>query len=256
MNPPSGSAQVGESGYMFAPQVMKRDCNYVQYGPYSPSGSINWSSDNTSVVTVDSGGNETTVGLGSAGIVARFQEIAGYMFTCGQPVYANLTTGAHCDVLPPPPFAVPVNMVQDGNGTDIGQGYLHFDYSWESSTGSVADLANCTMGESISYPGVGPYAWTSPPYAPYTDQNPFIVDFPAYTGASSDTHYNHGFLRPYFLNQFTATQKYRYRCPCANGGDYVDMRVGIGIQRDVNSISGVWSYSVTKSGASAQLNLP
>ncbi len=220
-----------------------------------PSSVINWSSSNTSVVTVDSGGNETTVGLGSAGIVAQWQEIMGYAFTCGQPVYGNMTTGASCDVVPPPPCAVPVNLVQQGSGTDIGEGFLYSNYRFGSSTGNLQDVSNCSRGEYVSYPGVGPFIWASPPYASTSTPNPYINDFDA-TGSFQDFQLNPGFLRPYFINQFTAVQKFRYRCPCANGGNYVDMRVGINIQRNVNSIGGVWNYLVTKSGASATVNLP
>src|SRR5437660_691398 len=98
MNPPSGRAFTGETGYMFAPNVMKHDCQNVQFGPYNPTSQVTWSSDNTNAVTVDGAGNETTVAAGSANIVARWQEIVGYAFTCGQPIYGNIGTAATCDV--------------------------------------------------------------------------------------------------------------------------------------------------------------
>jgi len=56
MTPSSGTAGPGVTGYMFAPGVVKRDCHYVLYGPYSPSTSITWSSTNTSAVTVTGSG--------------------------------------------------------------------------------------------------------------------------------------------------------------------------------------------------------
>jgi len=97
MTPPSGEAEVGQFGYMFAPSVMKRDCHYVQYGPYSPTSAINWSSTNTTVVTVDGSGIETAVAPGSAYILARFSEIGGYNYSCAA-IYANITTSATCGV--------------------------------------------------------------------------------------------------------------------------------------------------------------
>jgi hypothetical protein len=100
MNPASGSAPVGVSSHMFAPTEMKKDCNHVQYGPYSPASTITWASNNTPVVTVDSTGVETTVAPGSGQITAQWQEIVAYTFRCGQPVYGNVGCGATCDVVP------------------------------------------------------------------------------------------------------------------------------------------------------------
>ncbi len=100
MNPASGSALVGVTGYMFAPTEMKQDCNGVLYGPYSPTSVITWSSDNTPVVTVDGAGNETTVAPGSANILAQWQEVVGVNYSCAA-IYGNVGTAARCDVLAP-----------------------------------------------------------------------------------------------------------------------------------------------------------
>jgi hypothetical protein len=167
MTPSSGTAGPGVIGYMFAPKVMKRDCHYVQYGPYSPSTTINWSSTSTPVVTVDGAGNETTIALGSGTILARWQEVVGVNYSCAA-VYANVTASATCDVV----CAVPNNFHSTGS-SDAGNGTLHFDYAWRSSTGNLADLAQSAnnvgaVGESqtgapsVSFPlirhsGTGSY---------------------------------------------------------------------------------------------------
>ena len=44
---------------------------------------------------------------------------------------------------------------------DVGNGVLHFDYDWDSSTGNLANLNNCQVGESVAYPGASPYVWSS-----------------------------------------------------------------------------------------------
>ncbi len=124
MTPSSGKALEGVTGYMFAPQVMKRDCHYVQYGPYSPSSPIDWSSTNTPVVTVDGAGNETTVAPGSGTILARWQEVVGANYSCAA-IYAYVTASATCDVdtlraLVPNP---PVEEVDGSPGVIAGQSF-------------------------------------------------------------------------------------------------------------------------------------
>ncbi len=47
---------------------------------------------------------------------------------------------------------VPTNFQQQ-SCSDIGSGDLHFVYTWVSSTGSLADLQGCTVGEIVTYPG-------------------------------------------------------------------------------------------------------
>jgi hypothetical protein len=97
----SDEAFVGDSYYMFAPREMKRDCNYIMYGPYPPSGVVTWSSTNTPVVTVDGGGNETAIASGDANILAHWQTVVGYNYSCAA-IYANVQASATCHVCTKP----------------------------------------------------------------------------------------------------------------------------------------------------------
>lgn len=56
---------------------------------------------------------------------------------------------------------------------------------------------------------------------------------------------------------FTATQHYRYTCPCANGGNPVNVMGPLSIARSVANSGGTWTYSITKpTGGSASQALP
>jgi hypothetical protein len=120
MTPSSGTAEVGAFGYMFAPSEMRRDCNYVMYGPYSPPGTITWSSTNTPVVTVDGAGNETTIAPGSANILAQWQTIVGYNYACAA-IYANVTANATCDVQ----CLLPTGETSNSDGWDSSTPTIH-----------------------------------------------------------------------------------------------------------------------------------
>ena len=59
----------------------------------------------------------------------------------------------------------PVNFRQLGPGVAEANGVLQFVYTWESSSGNVADLTNCEVGEELTYPSSGDvFIWPSPPY--------------------------------------------------------------------------------------------
>lgn len=150
--------------------------------------------------------------------------------------------------------AVPNNFHQVGAGTDSG-GVLHFDYQWGSSTGNLADLSQCTVGEIVSYPGSSsPYVWAHPPFT-RSSTNPTVIDVSATSGSGQDDHLGPPFATPFSAASFTATQYYRYKCPCANGGNYVNLMGPISIVRSVTqNANGSWKYTVTKSGSSATVN--
>jgi len=59
-----------------------------------------------------------------------------------------------------PPCAVPTDY-QQTSGSGDSQGILHFTYAWNSSTGSLSDLAACTVREYVTYPGNSPFIWPS-----------------------------------------------------------------------------------------------
>ena len=252
MTPPSGSAGPGVIGYMFAPSVMKQDCHFI-YGPYAPSSTITWSSTNTPVVTVDSAGNETTVALGSGTILAQWSEVVGFNYSCAA-IYANVTVSATCDVV----CAVPNNFHSTGS-FDAGNGTLHFDYAWGSSTGHLADLAQCTVAEKVDYNSADlPFA--SPPFpAGINPTNPTILPNPPAAGNLGELEDNHStpgsFVKPYSAKTITSTQVERYTCACANGGQPVVFWGPVNIVRSVSqNTDGSWKFLITKDGSSATIN--
>jgi hypothetical protein len=116
--------------------------------------------------------------------------------------------------------AIPVNFRQVGV-SQLSNGVLQFVYEWDSSTGNSGDLANCNVGEIVSYPSS---AWNSPPYSKsdpnFNYSNPFTSSILAtnvlvapynHTGFA-DQHAHPAFLTPYKADNFTATQYYRFQC--------------------------------------------
>lgn len=103
MNPSSGSAFVGDSGFMFAPSEMRKDCNNILYGPYSVTAN-EWFTSNASVVTVTNSGIETCVAPGSATITGKWPTVVAYnTYSCGCcPINGYGTAPATCDVLRTP----------------------------------------------------------------------------------------------------------------------------------------------------------
>jgi hypothetical protein len=151
--------------------------------------------------------------------------------------------------------AVPVNFRQIG-AYDAGNGVLHFDYNWESSTGNLADLSKCLFGENVEYdPTDVPFP--SPPFPEgLSPGNPTDLNVPASDGSAQDNHSTPGaFANPYQARTLTATQIYRYSCPCHNSGQWETM---MGPHRIIRSVSrnanGTWKFTISKTGASATIN--
>jgi hypothetical protein len=155
--------------------------------------------------------------------------------------------------------------VQVQSCSDAGNGVLHFNYTYSSSDGKYGDLASCTLGEIVTYPGTqDPWPWPSPPFPPDSSSNPTIGDFdaskggPGGPGTFTDDHMlspSTTFVKPYSQQSFTGTQYYRYKCSCASGGQYVNVLGPLSIVRSVSKNSnGTWKFTVTKSGCSAQIN--
>jgi hypothetical protein len=125
-------------------------------------------------------------------------------------------------------------------------GLLHFEYAWDSSTGNLQDLSACTVGEIVTYPNGNPYVAPNPPFnAAYS--NPTVIDAPATSGSLADDHNVPGFTTPYSDSSHTGTQYYRYRCPCVNSGQYVNLMGPLSIRRQVSqNANGSWKYTITK----------
>jgi hypothetical protein len=150
--------------------------------------------------------------------------------------------------------AVVANFQQTGT-SDAGNGVLHFDYTWGSSTGNLADLSACTLSELVEYTPADLPAKVPFP-ASFNPPNPTILSVPAVNGAAQDNHsIGAPFRKPYANATMTAVQRYRYTCPCANGGNPVVIVGPINIVRSVSDNgNGTFRYTITKSGSSAVIN--
>jgi hypothetical protein len=166
---------------------------------------------------------------------------------------------------PSPICAVPVDFHQTAVaalGTGIGT-HLEFEYQWGSSTGSLSSLQFCEVGEIVDYPGPGPgFFFPTPPFPTNTTNgvpDPTIVNVAGSDGIIGDVNLVPGisaFQTPYSFASVTSTQNWRYRCPCANGGNWVNVMGPLSIVRTVSqNTNGSWKYTITKpTGGSASFD--
>jgi hypothetical protein len=151
---------------------------------------------------------------------------------------------------------VPVNFHQTAPGVDSGGGNLHFDYAWESSTGKLSDLANCTIDEEVYYDRQG-NPFPSPPFPAEVIENPTIGGkVPGNLGKAVDDQLIKGsFVKPYSSITVTGYQFYTYTCPCQNGGQPVTISGPNPITRSIiQNPDGTFRFVVTKDGVSATIN--
>ncbi len=189
----------------------------------------------------------------------------------GEPEFTSTPT-ADASPLCPGTCYYPINWTQTSctvGGPTLTT--LFFDYTWQSSSGNLASLSNCTISELVTFPGANPYFPPSPPFPAYTQgvPNPTILPpkgIPGTVGKATDVITTTGtFVRPYnqgAKDTITATQYYRYRCSCVGGGAFQNLEGPISIVRQVHILNvrvpppgGQWQFTVTKSGCSASLNL-
>jgi hypothetical protein len=207
--------------------------------------------DEITVATLSAGLNLHTVAAGTASTSAKNTVPYGHGGGCPNVnMPASQTVTVSC--------AVPTN-IQQTACSDKGNGDLHFDYSFSSSTGKITDLSSCTVGEIVTYPGTqDPFPFPSPPMPADAYPNPTVNDFSATKGSFTDDHFltpSTTFVKPYSASSFTATQYYRYKCACANGGNYVNMVGPLSIVRSVTqNPNGSWKFTVTKSNCSAKID--
>jgi len=228
------------------------------YGSSSPPYGVypSWDSTNWYACSCNGSGLSTAQAPGTSVIQARWTSYRWGSFESGNPnecygIEESVLAEAFCEVQA---CAVPTNFRQVGNATALSNGTLRFNYAWDSSTGNLADLSQCTVGEIVSYPGANPFPWPNPMNR--STPNPTVIDLAATGGGFQDDHQPpNSFSTPYTAASFTATQHYRYRCPCSNGGNYVNLAGPINIVRSVaQNSNGTWRYTVTKSGSSASIN--
>jgi hypothetical protein len=173
--------------------------------------------------------------------------------------YLGYYFGAETPVPPQPEIqftvAAPTNFRQTSATIHHPSGVLEFTYAWDSTSGNLADLSGCMVGEKVDYPGGNPYIWPSPPWSTST-LNPTIIDLSATLGGFQDTHGTGSFIKPYQAASFSASQIYRYKS-CT--GDYTTLMGPISIDRSVFWVGppdSTWRYQIQKSGVTTWEDLP
>jgi len=226
------------------------DCSGLIYY-YDQTTSSTWTS-NSSACTVGnnglgSSGLATGVAPGSATIKASYTDDVPHWSVALQDCvdnYIQRSASGTANVV-----AVPTNFRQTST-SDLGNGDVHFTYAWGSTSGNLADLSACTVGEIVTYPGGNPYHWQSPPFPANSTSNPTVSDVAATAGAGVDDNFlypSSTFVRPYSAASFTATQFFRYKCTNINGGNYVNLLGPLSITRSVQqNTNGTWRFTVTK----------
>jgi hypothetical protein len=155
----------------------------------------------------------------------------------------------------PPQCAVPTNF-QKTSTQDMGGGTLRVVYNWQSSSGSLSDLAACSVGEIVEYdPANLPFP---PPFPLLSPPNPTVVNNSGSLGGIQDNHSTPGTFRtPYMARSVVASQVNRYSCPCSNGGAWTTLMGPLTIVRSVEQVAGgSWRFTITKDGDQATMALP
>ena len=110
---------------------------------------------------------------------------------------------------PAAPCSHPINWAHV-NPRDQGANAIRVDITWDSSTGNLADLADCTVREVVRYDPI-----PNPPFL-FSPPNPTILEVPGRDGAAMDTH-SYPDLRTNISNPrragtMTSNQVYQHRC--------------------------------------------
>jgi len=156
----------------------------------------------------------------------------------------------------PPPCATPTNLVEQFLGAEA-DGTLRFRYTWSSSTGNQADLASCTVGESVFYPGSGdPYVWPLPMVA--SSRNPTVISGPGNSSEALDRNFPpDGYQEPYSPANFDAAQRFWWSCPCYQNGEIQYFGPDTSISRKVfKDTDNLWKYQIDKSSYTTKIQLP
>jgi hypothetical protein len=175
--------------------------------------------------------------------------------TCGIFGFSNITGVAKVfDIRATAICATPTNFTKL-TGQDYGGGVLWFVYAWDSSSGDVDDL-KCQVGEKVDYnPADLPFP--SPPFpAGNNPSNPFTKNVDGFAEGFQDFHGVDGtWAPPYIARSVTASQIYRYSCPCYSGGTWITLLGPHDITKSViDNGDGTWRYEVSKTGVTATIN--
>jgi hypothetical protein len=157
-----------------------------------------------------------------------------------------------------------MNFAQNGNGSDVGGGLLQFNYTFQSSTGDLSDLAACSLWENLLYnprpfdSPPFPADWPDPDWNQHSNPDSFVFGVNPVGGVLSDGHNPPGagtWVTPYTTSTGTIAQYYEFSCPCFNSGAKTVVDGPYTITRTVTqNPNSTWKYTVTKAGASATVN--
>jgi hypothetical protein len=127
--------------------------------------------------------------------------------------------------------AYPMNWQQPAVASTVGT-ELEFYYTWQSSTGNQFDLANCYMGEYVTFSGLNqnggypspPFPSGSGPEQGNPTENPVpAVNLQTYDNNGNESYTASDFQRPLTNANVGFHQIWGYQCPCVNGGDWVTL---------------------------------
>jgi len=151
------------------------------------------------------------------------------------------------------PYPHPVNFHQVGPATRPHEGWLHFKYEWESSTGIMNDLSSCYIQEVVTQQGGNPYPLPWPFYWYDPIANPFYgPTYNADVNTIEDDNRPYNIGKPFSSVTVASTQRFRYRC---GTHAFVNFPVVYTIVRTIRPNSnGGWKYTIAKAGESAEIN--
>jgi len=208
--------------------------------------STNWVSLSPSVASISGSSTNPVVNL--SGVSLGTSRVNGHISS----EYCQSGGGGTANVVATP---IGFTIVQ---GPSLPNGTLQWTYSWSSSSGNLADLSQCKVGESVFYPGSGStYTWPLPMVTNQPTPNPSVILGPATAGAFSDKNGPpDSYLKPYMNASFMATQRIQWECSNYQDGAFFRFVPDISIVRSVQLNGTTWQYTITKSGDTATVNLP
>jgi hypothetical protein len=136
---------------------------------------------------------------------------------------------------------------------DVGKGDLRFTETWQSSSGKLADLSACSVGETVTYNAskANPYPWPAP-FPAIAPPNPTTGSASATLGVGTDDHDLEGnttFVQPFKNATLLATQNYWYSCSNYQSGAHQNLLGPLTITRQVEpDDSSKWMFTVSVTG--------
>jgi hypothetical protein len=203
-----------------------------------------------------SSGLATGASVGSANITATYTDYKYHYFVAdGSCNDYTVTKSAFGTVTVTPPIPTNFHIQSENN---LNDGSLFFIYTWSSTSGNQADLASCTVGESVFYPNYPstPYIWPLPMVA--SSVNPTPISGAGNNQGFSDQNFPPDrYQPPYFAIGFPATQRFWWQCPYYQNGAIQSAAPDVTITRRIfKDTDNFWKYQITKSGYTNTIKIP